>query len=273
MSKKPPPAVDPTINSGVGQDGRLLQRDVMTALENLAREDDRDERAPRSGLDNGLRASAQAPAPQLAVEAVDLGQLQNLQHRWGPSFEARHGLALGHWSFVVKAVVEALATVPDANVQLHHGKPQRNNYYDVAITFEGPKGTMAPVIRSAQRKGMAAVEGELARFARQVEDGSLPAEDQTGAVITLYDRASSGLMLSTAPLVPPQCLALAVHATRDRPVVVSSGPQARAHVAIRPMCYLSLSWDPRALNVELAARLLARTKDCLEHPERLLLEA
>ncbi len=79
------------------------------------------------------------------------------------------------------------------------------------------------------------------------------------------------MLLSSVPLEPPQCLALALHRVQDAPVVVegASGPT----VAIRPVCQLSLSWDPRALHAELAAALLHRVKQGLEEPERLWLEA
>lgn len=270
MSKKPPPAVDPTIGSGVTEGAALLQRDVMAALEGLAEDDEREE----DGLvERPHPDTLPAPPQQVAVELVDFGRLEAIRGRWGSSFEARHGLVLGTSSFVIKAVVEALAAVPDANVQLHQGGALRNNYYDIAVTFPGTDGAQRPVIRSAQRKGMAAIAGELARFARQAADGSIPAEDQTGAVITVHDRAATGLLWSSPPLEPPQCLALAVHAARQQAVALEAEPGAAARVTVRPVAHLVLAWDPRAMSVETAAQLLSRIKACLEQPERLLVEA
>ena len=136
------------------------------------------------------------------------------------------------------------------------------------MTIPTSGGTRAPVLRSPQRKSFAEIEGELARFSRQGADGSLPAEAETGAVITLHRRA--GLLLSTVPLEHPQCLALAVHRVQPTPVVIQ-GP-AGPIVAIRPVCMLSLGWDPRAMGVADAAALLGRVREGLKHPERLWLE-
>lgn len=259
--------LDPQGLQGTGEGGRLLQRDVMAALANLAAEDEGDERA---GEDAGWASEQVAAAPQarIAVERVDVSHLRRLLDRFGSAFEARHGLALSLEPFVIKAVIDALAAVPDANVQLHEGRPQRNQYYDVAITTPGPSGERTPVLRSPQRKGFAEIQGELARFARQVHDGSLPAEAETGAVLTLHQRGK--VLLSTVPLEPPQCLALAVHRVHDAPAVVA-GPEG-PFLAVRPICHISLAWDPRALSADLAHALLARIQQGLEQPERLWLE-
>jgi 2-oxoglutarate dehydrogenase E2 component (dihydrolipoamide succinyltransferase) len=246
---------------GTGKDGRLLQRDVMAALENLARDEDEGSERRRSSPERWPEAPPLAA--QLAVEEVDLGRLTQLIERWGPSFRARHGLELGLRSFLVKAIVEALATVPDANVQLHQGSPQRNEYYDVALATPGPGVPRAPVLRSPQRKGFGEIEGELARFERQVRDGSLPAEAETGAVITLHWR--EGLLLSSVSIEPPQTLALAVHRVQPRPVVRAGA------VVIRPVTQLALGWDPRALDGATAAALLGRIAELLAQPERLWL--
>ncbi len=252
---------------GTGEGGRLLQRDVMAALANLADDDDGEERASEDA-DWAAAPSSSEPPPELAVEQVDVSRLARLIERFGPAFHTRHGLELGLDSFVIKAVVEALASVPDSNVQLHEGRPQRNQYYDVAITLSGPGGDRTPVLRSPQRKGIAELQGELARFSRQVQDGSLPAEAETGAVITLHRR--DAVLQSTVPLAPPQCLALAIHRIHDAPVVVAA-PQGQV-VTVRPVCRVSLAWQPRAVSAALASALLRRIKQGLEQPERLWLE-
>jgi 2-oxoglutarate dehydrogenase E2 component (dihydrolipoamide succinyltransferase) len=233
----------------------------MATLANLAQDDDDGDRqvAPEPERWPG----APPPAAQLAVEEVDLGRVTQLIDRWRPAFRARHGLELGLRSFLIKAVVDGLAAVPDANVQLHEGAPQRNRYYDVAIAMVGPKGPCAPVLRSPQRKGFSELEGELARFERQVQDGSLPAEAETGAVITLHQRER--LLLSSVALTAPQTLALAIHRVQPRPVV-SGGA-----VVVRPVTQLALGWDPRALDAELATTLLERIAAGLAQPERLWL--
>jgi 2-oxoglutarate dehydrogenase E2 component (dihydrolipoamide succinyltransferase) len=251
---------------GSGEGGRLLQRDVMAALQNLADEDEPDTSpSPLLALPEDL---AGAPAPQVAVEEVELSGVQRILTRWSRAFEDRHGLPPSLDSFVIKAIVEALVAEPDANVQLRDGRPERNQYYDLAVTIPSQRGLRTPVLRSPQRKGIAELEGELARFRRQVRDGSLPAESETGAVLTLHRRP--GLLSSSPPLHAPQCLALALHRVQDRPVVVPGleGPL----VAVRPVCSITAAWDPRAVEIEGITALLGHIKRGLEQPERLWLE-
>jgi len=259
--------IDTDALQGSGEGGRLLQRDVMAALANLAEDTDGDEREAAEPGEPGA-GGPPSPPPQVAVEEADLGRLLQLIERWGPAFEARHGLELGLRSFVVKAVVDALAAVPEANVHLHGERAEPTQYFDVAVTTPGPRGERPPVLRSPQRKSFAEIEGELARFERQVADDSLPVEAETGAVVTVHERR--GLLLSTLPLEAPQCVALGVHRIRRLPRVVdgAAGPE----LAPRPVCALALAWEPRALDAGLAARLLTRVREGLEHPERLWLE-
>jgi 2-oxoglutarate dehydrogenase E2 component (dihydrolipoamide succinyltransferase) len=73
-------------------------------------------------------------------------------------------------------------------------------------------------------------------------------------------------MLSTPILNPPQCAILGMHAIQKRAVVVDD------QIVIRPMMYLALSYDHRLIDGREAVLFLVRIKECLEDPQRLLLE-
>ncbi|MFH1467873.1 MAG: 2-oxo acid dehydrogenase subunit E2 [Pseudomonadota bacterium] len=266
--RKPDPPAPPPV--APPEPGHTLEREVRAVLENLACEDDLHERG---------EAWAAPPdpteghpwLPQLAVEEIDFSHPVALCARWSAVFLARHELRLDPWAFLIKAVATALSEVPEANVQISQGRALRTGCFDIAVTLSGPQGLRAPVLRDALRMGMPAVAAELARFARQVSDGDLPPAAETGAVITLHDRQSSGLLLSTAPLSPPQCLALVVHAVRPRPTAIP-GPDGPTLV-VRPLCPVALTWDPRAMSAAVAASFLTRVRELMEQPERLLIEA
>jgi 2-oxoglutarate dehydrogenase E2 component (dihydrolipoamide succinyltransferase) len=267
-ARTPDPAAPPP--SVPAEEGRTLEREVRAVLENLASDDDLAERG---------EAWAAPPdpteghpwLPQLAVEEIDFSLPIGLCTRWAAAFEARHELRLDPWALLVKAVASALSEVPEANVQISQGRAQRTGCFDVAVTLSGRQGLRTPVLRDALRMGVPTVAAELARFAREVAEGVLPPASETGAVITLHDRQDSGLLLSTAPLIPPQCLALVVHAVRPRPTALP-GPGGPT-LAVRPLCPVALTWDPRAMSAATAARFLRRVREVMEHPERLLIEA
>jgi 2-oxoglutarate dehydrogenase E2 component (dihydrolipoamide succinyltransferase) len=73
-------------------------------------------------------------------------------------------------------------------------------------------------------------------------------------------------MLSTPILNPPQSAILGMHAIQKRPVVRDD------QVVVRPMMYLALTYDHRLIDGREAVQFLVRIKECLEDPERMLLE-
>jgi 2-oxoglutarate dehydrogenase E2 component (dihydrolipoamide succinyltransferase) len=264
----PDPSVAPP--NAPAEEGRTLAREVRAVLENLASDDDLAERgeawaAPPDPTEDHRWL------PQLAVEELDFTHPLALCARWAAAFQARHELPLEPWALLVKALATALSEVPEANVQICQGRALRTGCFDVGVTMSGRQGLRTPVLRDALRRGVPDIAAELARFAREVAQGELPPASETGAVITLHDRQDCGLLLSTAPLAPPQCLALVVHAVRPRPTAIP-GPDGHVLV-LRPLCPVALTWDPRAMSAATAARFLGRTRELMEHPERLLIEA
>jgi 2-oxoglutarate dehydrogenase E2 component (dihydrolipoamide succinyltransferase) len=73
-------------------------------------------------------------------------------------------------------------------------------------------------------------------------------------------------LLSTPILNPPQSGILGLHAIQKRPVAVGDA------VVVRPMMYVALSYDHRLVDGREAVQFLVRVKECVENPERLLLE-
>ena len=104
-------------------------------------------------------------------------------------------------------------------------------------------------------------------FARaKARDGKLGIEEMTGGTFSISNGGVFGSMLSTPIINPPQSAILGVHATKERAVVESG------QVVVRPMNYLALSYDHRIIDGREAVLFLVRVKECVEDPERLLLE-
>ena len=123
-----------------------------------------------------------------------------------------------------------------------------------------------PVVREADRLNLAEVEGAIADYGRRARDGKLAIEDMQGGTFTISNGGVYGSMLSTPILNAPQSGILGMHRIEDRAVV--RGGQ----IVIRPMMYLALSYDHRIVDGKEAVTFLVRVKECLEDPQRFILE-
>jgi 2-oxoglutarate dehydrogenase E2 component (dihydrolipoamide succinyltransferase) len=103
-------------------------------------------------------------------------------------------------------------------------------------------------------------------LAVRARDGKISVADLQGGTFTITNGGVFGSLLSTPILNPPQSGILGMHTIQKRPVVVDD------QIVIRPMMYLALSYDHRVIDGREAVGFLVRVKECLENPERLMLE-
>lgn len=272
---------------GTGRDGRIIKEDVQIKLDGLkaaSREQkaetpsgsakppaDRGETrqkmsAIRQRIAARLLASQQNTATLTTFNEADLSAVMELRSRYKERFQEKHGVGLGFMSFFVKAAVEALRAFPLVNSRIDGGDIVTPSYYDIGVAVSSERGLMVPVLRDADRMGFAQIEKNLAELAKKARDGRIAVEDLQGGTFTITNGGVFGSLLSTPILNPPQSAILGLHAIQKRPVAVDD------QVVIRPMMYLALSYDHRLIDGREAVLFLARVKECVEKPERLLLE-
>jgi 2-oxoglutarate dehydrogenase E2 component (dihydrolipoamide succinyltransferase) len=290
--------VDVNEVEGTGKDGRILKADVLHFLEQETVDTDRTQaqpapvreettpekpspqpvelpdrrqtRAPMSRLRMRLAerlVEVQRTAAMLTTfNEADLSRVIGLRKIYKERFKERHDVGLGFMSFFVKAVVEALKTVPEVNAFIEGEEIVTNHYYDIGVAVSTEKGLVVPVVRDADRLSMAAIETSIADLAERAHQRRLELSDLTGAVFTVSNGGVFGSLLSTPILNPPGSAILGMHAIQKRPVVVDD------EIVIRPMMYLALSYDHRIIDGREAVTFLKRIVECIEDPERLLLE-
>ncbi len=130
----------------------------------------------------------------------------------------------------------------------------------------GGKGLVVPVLRDADRLSFAAIEKAIADLASRARENKLGLKELEGGTFTISNGGIYGSLLSTPILNPPQSGILGLHAIQKRPVAVGDA------VVVRPMMYVALSYDHRLVDGREAVQFLVRIKECVEDPERLLLE-
>ena len=197
---------------------------------------------------------------------ADMSRVMALRAEHKELFKERHGVGLGFMSFFVKASVDALKTVPEVNTFIDGDEAVRNHFYDIGVAVSTDRGLVVPVVRNADRLSMAEIELEIADLARRAQDRTLELSDLTGAMFTISNGGIFGSMMSTPILNPPGSAILGMHAIQKRPVAVDD------EIVVRPMMYLALSYDHRIVDGREAVTFLKRIKECIERPERMLLE-
>jgi 2-oxoglutarate dehydrogenase E2 component (dihydrolipoamide succinyltransferase) len=197
---------------------------------------------------------------------ADMSKVMALRALHKESFKEKHGVGLGFMSFFVKAAVDALKTVPQLNAQIDGDEIVQSHYYDIGVAVGTDQGLVVPVVRDCDQKSFAEIEASIGDFAGRARSKALTLDELMGGVFTISNGGIYGSMLSTPILNPPQSGILGLHAIKKRPVVVDD------EIVIRPMMYLALSYDHRIVDGKEAVTFLKRIVECIERPERLMLE-
>jgi 2-oxoglutarate dehydrogenase E2 component (dihydrolipoamide succinyltransferase) len=290
--------LDPTAIAASGRDGRLTKADVLRhlqaappaapveaparAIESAAPAAEpagelpqppvfeRQTRQPLSPLRQRIAERLIEVQQQAAIlttfNEADLSRVIELRARWKDTFKERHGVGLGFMSFFVKASIDALRAVPPVNAYIDGDQLVTNHYYDIGIAVSTERGLVVPVLRNADHLTMAEIELAIADLAERAQQRRLELSELMGAVFTISNGGVFGSMMSTPILNPPGSAILGMHAIIKRPVVVDD------EIVIRPMMYLALSYDHRVIDGRESVTFLKRIKDCLEEPNRMLLE-
>jgi 2-oxoglutarate dehydrogenase E2 component (dihydrolipoamide succinyltransferase) len=197
---------------------------------------------------------------------IDMTNVLALRERYQDRFVKAHGIKLGFMSFFVKAAIEALKAFPAVNGEVRGNDIIYKDHYDIGVAVGGGKGLVVPVVRDADRLGFAEVEAAIADLAVRARDNKLTMKDLEGGTFTISNGGIYGSMLSTPILNPPQSGILGLHAIQKRAVVVGDA------VVVRSMMYVALSYDHRLIDGREAVQFLVRVKECVEDPDRILIE-
>ena len=197
---------------------------------------------------------------------VDMTAVMALRERYQDRFTKKYGVKLGFMGFFVKAAIEALKAFPSSNAEIRGHDVIYKHYFHIGVAVSGPRGLVVPVVRHADRLSFAETELAIAGYGQKARDSKLTVDDLQGGTFTISNGGIFGSMMSTPILNSPQVAILGMHAIQKRAVVVDD------QIVIRPMMYLALSYDHRLLDGREAVLTLVRIKECVENPERILLE-
>jgi 2-oxoglutarate dehydrogenase E2 component (dihydrolipoamide succinyltransferase) len=285
--------LDPQEIRGTGKDGRVTKNDAVTAAQNRAaprtseppaakaKDDHAEEKQPQPVQPESGRFTRKKMSPlrrKIAAQLVmaqhtaailttfnecDMTAVQELRAKSQDAFTKKNGFKLGFMSFFIKAAVEALKAVPQINSRIEGEDFIQNHFYDIGVAVGTERGLVVPVVRDADKKSFAELERDIADFAAKAREGKMKIEDLQGGAFTISNGGVYGSLLGTPILNPPQSGILGMHAIQKRPVAIKD------EVVIRPMMYLALSYDHRAVDGKEAVTFLITVKQCIEDPKKL----
>ncbi|HEX6115466.1 MAG TPA: dihydrolipoamide acetyltransferase family protein [Solirubrobacterales bacterium] len=175
----------------------------------------------------------------------------------------RRGVKLTYLAFVARATVEALEEYPLLNSSIDGEEVVHHDEVNLGIAVALDEGLIVPVIHRAQRLSLEGLAASIADVAARAREGSLTPDDVHGGTFTITNPGQFGAVLATPIINQPQVAILDLEAIVKRPVVVE-GPDGEDAIAVRPMSYLCMSWDHRALDGAEAARFLGAIQRRLE---------
>lgn len=175
------------------------------------------------------------------------------------------GLKLSINDFAIRAAALALRLEPEANASWTDSAARRYSQVNLAFAVATESGLIAPVVRDADRKGLAELATEVADLARRAREGRLRLDELQGGTFTISNLGMYGVDAIYAIINPPQAGILGLGAAAQRPVAVDGS------VVIGTMMTCTLSADHRVLDGVAGARFLSAFKGYIEQPMTMIL--
>jgi len=197
---------------------------------------------------------------------IDMTEVMAIRRQYKESFEKKHGVRMGFMSFFTKACCHALREIPEINAEIDGTDVIYKNYVHMGVAAGTPTGLVVPVVRDADTMSFADIEKSIGELGKRARDGKLKLEDMQGGTFTISNGGVYGSLMTAPILNPPQSGILGLAKIQDRPVALNG------EVVIRPMMYVSLSYDHRIVDGKGAVTFLVRVKEAMEDPRRLLMD-
>jgi pyruvate/2-oxoglutarate dehydrogenase complex dihydrolipoamide acyltransferase (E2) component len=272
---------------GTGRGGRVRKQDVLAFIENGAPAE------PPMHIESPYRPDEPAPAkkrkprfeqPEEPVggsaplsrmrQSIGARMLQSLQTAATCTTvveadlirveAARRQTGFTYLPYIARATIDALREYPQLNATLEDDTVTTYDGVHLGIAVSlGEGGLIVPVIRDAQELSVEGLATRIKDLATRARANQLTPDEVRGGSFTITNPGGYGSIIATPVINQPQVAILDTEAVVKRPVVVTD-ELGNDSIAIRPMTYLCMSWDHRALDGALAAQFLTSLRKKLE---------
>jgi 2-oxoglutarate dehydrogenase E2 component (dihydrolipoamide succinyltransferase) len=186
-------------------------------------------------------------SPHVGIVAeVDLQRIVRLRDGAKAEFERAQGFKLTYLPFIVQAVVRALRDYPRMNSTVVGETVVERAGIHIGVAVETERGLVVPVVRDADRLSLVGIAQTIEDLAGRARGRELSADELQGGTFTVTNPGREGNLFGFAVINQPQVAVLRVGEIQKRPVVVET--EGEAQIAIRPMMYLTVSYDHRVID-------------------------
>jgi pyruvate dehydrogenase E2 component (dihydrolipoamide acetyltransferase) len=212
----------------------------------------------RRAIATHMLASEQTTARAWTLVEVNVDHLVQTRARAKESFRAKYGVNLTYLPFVVRATTDALLEYPLVNARLDGDNIVIHKYVNMGIAVSYDAGLIVPVIKGTDGMNTVGIARAIADLAERARAHQLKPDEVQGSTFTITNPGPYGSIASLPIISTPNTAILSLDAIAKRAVVIEDA------IAIRSMVNISMSWDHRVIDGELATRFLARVKQNLE---------
>ena len=213
----------------------------------------------RAKIAEHMVMSKRTSAHVTTVHKVDMTKVEKMRQKHKADFQARYGISLTYLPFITRAAVEGLRTYPLLNASIEGANIVYHNEINIGIAVALENGLIVPVIRAADEKNVLGLQRAIVDLAARARSRQLKPDEVQGGTFSITSFGGFGSVIATPVINQPQVAILGVGVVEKQPVVIDDA------IAIRSICYLSLSFDHRLIDGALADQFTSKVKSVLEN--------
>jgi pyruvate dehydrogenase E2 component (dihydrolipoyllysine-residue acetyltransferase) len=213
----------------------------------------------RQRIAEHMVASKRVSAHVYSVDEIDMTRVAALRAKAKEEFEKRYETKLTFMPFFVKAAVAGLRAYPTLNASLDGTNVVFHKEINIGIAVALDWGLIVPVVKGADEKNLLGIQRNLNDLAERARSKKLKPEEVQEGTFSITNPGVFGGLFGLPVISQPNVGILGLGAIEKRPVVVDDA------IAIRSMCYVTLSYDHRVVDGAIAHQFLHKVKETLEN--------
>ncbi|PYU60423.1 MAG: 2-oxoglutarate dehydrogenase, E2 component, dihydrolipoamide succinyltransferase [Acidobacteria bacterium] len=215
--------------------------------------------AMRQRIAEHMVASKRVSAHVYSVDEIDMTKVAALRAKSKDEFEKRYETKLTFMPFFVKAAVAGLRAFPTLNASLDGINVILHKEINVGIAVALDWGLLVPVVKNADEKNILGIQRNMNDLAERARSKKLKPEEVQESTFSITNPGTFGGLFGLPVISQPNVGILGLGAIEKRPVVINDS------IAIRSMCYVTLSYDHRVVDGAVAHQFLHKVKETLEN--------
>ncbi|HVM74440.1 MAG TPA: dihydrolipoamide acetyltransferase family protein [Candidatus Saccharimonadales bacterium] len=194
-----------------------------------------------------------------SVDEIDMTKVAAIRAKAKAEFESRYETKLTFMPFFVKAAVAGLRAYPQLNSSLDGTNVVTHKEINIGMAVALDWGLIVPVIKNADEKNLLGIQRTLNDLAERARSKKLKPEEVQESTFSITNPGVFGGLFGLPVISQPNVGILGLGAIEKRPVVIDDA------IAIRSMCYVTLSYDHRVVDGAIAHQFLHKVKETLEN--------